>query len=302
MDIVQRYDELWKERIKWIERLKIINNEYARSYDESEKWLHVLSQFVSRKKKTYFERIAQDKWTKPSNIKEVWDKTKSHSVKIVNDEFFIGDTNVSEKFEDICKKWIEPVSLKVEKKEKWKNMLQVVISDSHLWMDVNPKWNWLFKYEYSADIYMENMQKIFNNISAEYRKWGKFDKLVISDLWDREDWFWAETTRGGHTLEQNMTEWEVFDVCVKAKTQLIGSLLKENFADEIIIRDILNSNHTSSFADIVTRGTKSLVEALYGNSVYIVLWRIIWHSGATEDINLCTLIEKMLSINLKACH
>lgn len=148
-----------------------------------------------------------------------------------------------------------------------KKALKVTISDDHVGLEPNPDNNSLFNYEYNADIYDKSYQKVFDSIVKEYNTHGKFDLLLLDNLGDEQDGWNGLTTRGGHKLPQNMTNAEVFETCVDVKVKLITSLVKNNIANKIILRKVVNDNHSGDFGHTINIAVKKIINLLYSSDV-----------------------------------
>ena len=95
----------------------------------------------------------------------------------------------------------------------------------------------------------------------------KSNKLVIFDLGDLMDGWDGETVRKGHSLPQNMTNEEAFDVGLDFKISLTEELLKH--FTEVQCINICDDNHSGSFAYVVNSSFKRFIEHKY-NSVNVI--------------------------------
>lgn len=147
--------------------------------------------------------------------------------------------------------------------------LKVTISDSHVGLDPNPKGTGgIFQYEYNADVYVRSMEKVYNAVLKEYNTYQQpFDVLLLDDLGDREDGWNGQTTRGGHSLPQNMTNAEVFDTLVDTNVRLVESLVDAKVANKIILRTVSNSNHSHDFALIVNKAIQKIINRIYSQDI-----------------------------------
>lgn len=274
------YREKWQTR----ETARILSEKYG------EKITHQNITRAGISTSEYFKDLAERNNTNPKNIKYSWAKDETDSALIYNPLFKEFEKNLCEKFDEICSKYKDWKTIEIKtKKETSRKMCKVVVSDSHVWLNPNPNNNGLFQYEYNGDIYREKFLWILPNIVKESSIHGKFDELVLLDLWDREDWFWGYTTRGGHELEQNMTDGEVFETIVDAKMDLIFNLLKKDIANKIILRDVVNSNHSSSFAYIASIAIKKLVQAVFWDKIEVdILWAYMEHREYGEHTFIYT--------------
>jgi hypothetical protein len=82
--------------------------------------------------------------------------------------------------------------------------------------------------------------------------------LYLLDLGDYLDGFNGQTTRGGHSLPQNMSNQKAFDVGFLFKTMLVTQL--SPYYDKIYVRNICNDNHSGDFSYFVNQFFKTYVE------------------------------------------
>jgi hypothetical protein len=86
----------------------------------------------------------------------------------------------------------------------------------------------------------------------------KSNVLYLLDLGDYLDGFNGQTTRGGHSLPQNMSNQKAFDVGFTFKAMLITHLAP--FYDTIHVRNICNDNHSGDFSYFVNQFFKKYIE------------------------------------------
>ena len=175
-----------------------------------------------------------EKGISPDKIRHYWHKSEHFSLNVVEEKqdqsIKIGDV-----FDSIIERHLKdftPIK-RTQPSSKSNKALKVTITDSHVGMNPNPGNNSLFQYEYNSKIYNKSIQKVYNSILKEYSTFGTFDLLLLDDLGDLADGWNGYTTRGGHNLPQNMTNAEVFEVCVDAYVNLIRSLVEANVANKI---------------------------------------------------------------------
>jgi hypothetical protein len=105
----------------------------------------------------------------------------------------------------------------------------------------------LYKKQYNEHIFHNRMVKIYEKVMEHYRKYGKFDKLVLADLGDALDGFNKKTTRGGHELPQNLNNKEAARVHFFTHKWFYDSLIKADIANEVLVWNITNDNHSGDF-------------------------------------------------------
>lgn len=194
-----------------------------------------------------------------------WDKTKDYSVAVRLDKA------ESDSYLEEVKKIVEsynPDKVRVIEKVKLDSpkAIKATLSDMHIGLNPNPDNKSIFAYEYNEEIFKANIDKVFNSILKEYESNGRFDLLVIDDLGDGLDGWNGQTTRGGHKLEQNMTNEEAFRVFVEGKLTLIENCIKAGIANEVTVRNVANDNHSGSFASIANMTIKMILDRTYAQS------------------------------------
>jgi hypothetical protein len=219
----------------------------------------------------------EEKGIDPLTVNMVWDKTKDHSIQFYPNRGFNKDW--VELFEDVVNRHVSgpprqftPHKLKVEKAVKG------TLTDEHVGMNPNPNGDGLFQYEYNPDIYRARIEHVYQSFMKEYRTHGTFDLLLLDNLGDLPDGYGGYTTRGGHELPQNMSDAEVFELCVDEKVNLIRNLVESNVANRVKLRSVSNDNHGGSFTQIINVAIKKCIELIYGDFVEVdILTRFIEH-------------------------
>lgn len=145
--------------------------------------------------------------------------------------------------------------------------IKATLSDMHVGLNPNPNNKSLFGYEYNAEIFNSHIDKVINAVVKEYQNNGVFDLLLIDDLGDGLDGYNGLTTRGGHALEQNMTNEEAFKTYVDGKLRLIETLIDMGVADKYEVRSVTDCNHAGSFGSIANTTIKMILERVYEKGV-----------------------------------
>jgi len=215
-----------------------------------------------------------------NKVSDYWHKSEHFSLR-VREEKKDQTVKIGDVFDSIIEKHLkdfQPIS-RTQPTKKTNKALKVTITDSHVGMNPNPGNNSLFQYEYNSDIYNQSLAKVYNSILKEHSTFGTFDLLLLDDLGDLADGWNGYTTRGGHNLPQNMSNAEVFEVCVDAYVNLIRSLVEANVANKIILRCICNDNHSGDFALIINKGIQKIINLMYSKDIVEVdiLERFIEH-------------------------
>lgn len=88
MNIVVRYNELWKNRVKWIDRLKVINEEFDETFPPTPEGCHLLRNHIYRiKKRNCISDKVENKWFEGKDWKHAWVKDDDSSIFIKNPAF-----------------------------------------------------------------------------------------------------------------------------------------------------------------------------------------------------------------------
>ena len=125
-------------------------------------------------------------------------------------------------FDSIIRKYIKPV-VGVKKKliKPTKDFDKLIISDVHVGMDTDIDNNTMYKAEWNK----EELFKTADIVIKETIENQESDILYVDELGDLLDGFNAQTTRGGHSLPQNMTNEEAFDAALEFKLNIAYGLL-----------------------------------------------------------------------------
>jgi len=211
------------------------------------------------------------------NVSSYWLKSKHISVHVKGDKqeinYFDEIAKIVEGYNPENLRTIEKVELDSPK------AIKATLSDMHVGLDPNPNNKSLFSYEYNAEVFKSNLDKVYNSILKEYTANGRFDLLIIDDLGDGLDGWDGLTTRGGHKLEQNMSNQEAFKTFVEGKLTLIENCVRAGIANEVLVRNVANDNHSGSFASIANMTIQMLLNRTYGeDSVkFYILERFMEH-------------------------
>ena len=216
------------------------------------------------------QEVAEKHNVNLSDVKHLWIKDKDSSIFVKNPDFVINDflEQVSDSFDEILSKYSSGVIKPLKTAKNYvKKAIKVTTSDDHIGLEPNPGGDSLYQYEYSGEVYKNSMQKVFNSIIKEYDTHGRFELLLLDNLGDQEDGWNGYTTRGGHKLDQNMTNAEVFDCVVDTKVNMIVNLVESNVANKIILRKVANDNHSGDFGLIVNKAVEKIINRIYSTDI-----------------------------------
>jgi hypothetical protein len=221
------------------------------------------------KKNSFIEEKCAEAGIDASQVKSFWFRDKTTSIQVKNNSESNLKEEITDAFDELLSKYqSEGVKEFKPKKIDEPKALKVTLSDEHIGMNPSPNAaGSLFQYEYNSEIYVNSLQDVYSSILKEFNTHGTFELLLLDDLGDREDGWDSNTTRGGHGLEQNMTNAEIFDVCVDSKIRLIESLVNAQVANKIILRTVTNSNHSNDFALIVNKAIEKIINRIYSTKI-----------------------------------
>ena len=199
-----------------------------------------------------------------TSVKHMWLKTKQSSIFVKNPEYIEPQTEVElEKeidFTNIFKDLITPIKLpKIERKLDLSLFDRLVYTDVHVGMEVNQNGYSLYDGAWNE----LELNKRLETMVAQTLINKQSDTLIIHELGDFMDGYDAVTTRGGHSLPQNMDNQKAFDVGLAFKIKMIDALIPYYNSIECI--NICNDNHAGSFGYIVNSAFKAYIELKYEN-------------------------------------
>ena len=165
--------------------------------------------------------------------------------------------------------------IKPFKNSKSQKALKITLADMHVGMSV--KENSLFSYRYNKQDFLNSMDLVYRSAIDEYNANGKFDLLIIQDLGDGLDGYNNQTTRGGHALEQDMSNNEAFKTYIEAKLNLINKLYTSNIANKITVKNTVNCNHAGDFGYMANYAIKLACDNIYKDVEIDIYERFIEH-------------------------
>jgi len=223
------------------------------------------------------------------NVSSYWLKSKHISVHVK------GEDKSTIDYTNVIKEIIESFSwgsLRTIEKDTFvtPRAIKATLSDMHVGLEPNPHNKAIFAYEYNEDIFRSNLNKVYNSILKEYESNGKFDLLIIDDLGDGLDGWNSLTTRGGHKLDQNMTNEEMFKVFVEGKLTLIENCINLGVANKVLVRNVCNDNHGGSYSSIANIAIQMILNRVYDSQDvdFYVLNKFIEHFEYGEHTFIVT--------------
>jgi len=165
-------------------------------------------------------------------------------------------------FLSIFKDKIQPITLNYDKDFKAISLFdRLVYTDVHIGMNVNQNGYSLYDGLWN-DEELNKRLAIMVNYTLDNQKSNTLNIHELGDFMDGWDGF---TTRGGHSLPQNMDNQTAFDAGLRFKIKLIDALIPHY--EFINCVNICNDNHAGSFGYIVNSAFKTYIELKYPNNV-----------------------------------
>lgn len=197
-----------------------------------------------------------------TSVKHLWLKTKESSIFVKNPEYVEPQSEEVKEidFTNIFKDKVKPIKLdKISSKLDLSIFDRLVYTDVHIGMEVNQNGYSLYDGAWNENEIEKRLEiMVYNTLKNK-----QSDTLIIHELGDFMDGYDAVTTRGGHSLPQNMDNQKAFDVGLGFKIRLIDTLAP--YYNTIKCINICNDNHAGSFGYIVNSAFKAYIELKYEN-------------------------------------
>ena len=169
---------------------------------------------------------------------------------------------------------IKPIEIKVEDKDNRKALF-IYLADLHIGAKTSN--NSLFPNEYNSVIFKERLHHTLVTIKQNKEFFGVFDALYIVNLGDALDGYNAQTTRGGHTLPQNLDNNEQLDTFFEAHKDLFDSIVSLNAAKRIEYVACTNCNHSGNFGYAAQRMLDIYLSLKYPDIKRTIITKFIDH-------------------------
>lgn len=229
-----------------------------------------------RKNADAFESALHDSnFEPPENWSHGWLKTKDVSVFVRNTT---KDVDYKEDFKKIIEeslKDVKPIETPTVVNTNEKAM-RVVISDAHVGMEPAGE-NALFSFKYDRDVFKAHLMTVYESVVQKQNIHGDFDVVFVDDLGDGLDGFNKETTRGGHALEQNMSNKEAWETYVFEKLKTCMDIVSLNCAAKFVFRNVANDNHSGDYGWTANMAIKMTLERMFDNVEYVILNKPVQH-------------------------
>lgn len=214
-----------------------------------------------RQSNTFEQKLDESNFNPVDNWSHGWLKTKEASIFVKNPN---GTIDLEQLVETLFKDIIKRETPKRDyPKAKEKTFDRLVITDIHIGLDPNKSGNSMYPMKWGEEDIYETLETIVDNVL----KYKTSDVLYIDNLGDYLDGYEGQTTRGGHSLDQNMSTEKQFTVGIDWFVRLIEILVRHY--DFIYIRNITNDNHAGNFGLICGVSIKKIVELKFRNVEFV---------------------------------
>jgi hypothetical protein len=160
-------------------------------------------------------------------------------------------------------------------------VLKVTYTDAHIGLNITE--NLYGLRQWNEFQLMDALQKIVHHVGDQF---NGHSKIIVADYGDFMDGWDAKTTRGGHILDQNMSNEEAFKVGAQFKIELAKRLAK--FGVPLEFYNVTNDNHSGSFSKIVNIHVKEVLSYLLPGVKYQIFNDFISHYFVGEWCFICS--------------
>lgn len=216
----------------------------------------------------------------PEHVTSYWYKGKHFSINVRPDKV---------DFEALVRSAIETAKINTFKLPDLptghnNKALRLILTDMHVGLDAGK--SKMFSHVYSKDIFESRVTSVISNAREMYAAAGGYEVLFIDDLGDGLDGYEGHTTRGGHSLEQNLSTQEQFEVFVQQKIRLIVSC--RQFARKIVCRNVTEDNHAGPFSRLANKTIQMVLEAMGVDVEFILIEEFIEHFEYGDHCHIIT--------------
>ena len=161
------------------------------------------------------------------------------------------------------------------------SVVRAVYTDTHIGMD--PDSEGLYGITWTED----DIEAVFDSLVEDVVKLAP-DVVYLVDLGDFMDGYQKLTTRGGHTLEQNMTDEDAFSFGVRLKVKIVSQIIVSTGA-KVYAHSVCNDNHAGAWGYAVNHAADEILRLLHPKTYSSFLQRKImghYKVGNTTFITL----------------
>lgn len=160
--------------------------------------------------------------------------------------------------------------------------LCIYTADKHVGASTSE--NSVFENTYDAKVFDERMMALLAEIEEQKRIHGAFKEVLFFELGDAVDGYGGMTTRGGHTLDQNLDDREQFDTYVGTHKAWFDGAVKIGIGNEYRFIAMSNSNHDGPFGYMCERAVEIYLNARYPEIKTKVSKALVEHVQVGEHV------------------
>ena len=157
---------------------------------------------------------------------------------------------------------------------------RLVFTDVHIGMNPNKEGSAMYDNKWDSP----QIKQTTNRVISETLNRKQSDILVVEQLGDLLDGYNGLTTRGGHSLPQNLNNKEQFDEGVKFLVQIVDNLAMHY--KEIHWHNVCNDNHAGDFGYMACQMFKAITEAKWSNVKVTNHVKFISHYVINNSVSL----------------
>lgn len=249
-----------------VENIKVAKEEYRKDIGLGE---NVPGMYFKEPESTFIPRTAPE----GMQVSKMWDKADGsvgYSYKAIDKVKAIESDDISPEdlktiFSDVMKgETIIPI---VDTKTG-KAILNIYISDEHLGCDPS---DGMYQNSFGIKVLASRHEDVITEIAKLASFYGRFHQINLINLGDAIDGQDGKTTRGGHSLQQNLTNREVFEAFLVIHKSTIDTLFAMDVSDGLNYFAIANSNHGGDMEYMVFSALKQYVEGKYEGFNFIIM-------------------------------
>lgn len=229
------------------------------------------------KEKERISKIIRTKWSKEKKKsfiaefpdfkpRRIWEQRDKHgNVHVLKSAEYDQQKENLEKYQkallktvsQMVKQGASPLKRKVTRPDSQVGLF-VYTSDKHIGAHTR---NNLFGNDYNKEVFADRLEAIIDYCEEIKQRYGVLDYLNIVDLGDGTDGVDGETSRKGHSLDQNLETTEQFDVYLQTHKKLFDSLVEGQYAKDYGYTCATNDNHNGFFMYITARALEEYLNA-----------------------------------------
>lgn len=200
----------------------------------------------------YFRKLETEK---PKKLELAWENLMKENFELKQSKTFM-----KEILESISLDNIKP--FKIDKKViNDERALFVYLSDAHIGADTLK--DSIYANPYDGAEFNKRLEIVLAKIKEQHKTFGRFDKVVIFNMGDCLDGLNAQTTRGGHSLPQNLNNKEQSNTYITSMRRFFASLHKMNIANAIEFISTGNDNHSGDVGYMANKSLELYCSAKY---------------------------------------